>query len=105
MVARSGYTARELRPAPTALLPDPLVLFFLLGLAARLLRSDLKVPEALYEALALYLLLAIGLKGGVELASHPLDGLGAQVAVPQPYWRSQPRELKDLFVGARIGMR
>lgn len=80
MVARSGYTARELRPAPTALLPDPLVLFFLLGLAARLLRSDLKVPEALYEALALYLLLAIGLKGGVELASHPLDGLGAQVA-------------------------
>lgn len=74
MVARSGYTARELQPAPTALLPDPLVLFFLLGLAARLLRSDLRVPEALYEALALYLLLAIGLKGGVELASHPLDG-------------------------------
>jgi hypothetical protein len=61
-------------------LPDPLVLFFLLGLAARLLRSDLRVPEALYEALALYLLLAIGLKGGVELASHPLGALGVQVA-------------------------
>ncbi len=62
------------------MLPDPLVLFFLLGLLARLLRSDLKVPEALYEALALYLLLAIGLKGGVELASHPLGGLGAKIA-------------------------
>jgi len=62
------------------LLPDPLVLFFLLGLVARLLRSDLKLPEALYDALALYLLLAIGLKGGVELASHPLGGLGAKIA-------------------------
>ena len=62
------------------MLPDPLVLFFLLGLAARLLRSDLRVPESLYEALALYLLLAIGLKGGVELASHPLGSLGVQVA-------------------------
>ena len=31
--------------------------------------------------------------------------LGAQVAVPPPYWRSQPRELKDLFAGAAIGMR
>jgi hypothetical protein len=62
------------------LLPDPLVLFFLLGLAARLLRSDLRVPEALYEALSLYLLLAIGLKGGVELATHSTAGLGIQVA-------------------------
>jgi uncharacterized protein len=62
------------------LLPDPLVLFFLLGLAARLARSDLKLPEALYEALSLYLLLAIGLKGGVELASHSLAALAPQVA-------------------------
>jgi hypothetical protein len=80
MAAPNRYTS----PSPAQdfpnLLPDPLVLFFVLGLAARLLRSDLKVPEALYEALALYLLLAIGLKGGVELASHPLGGLGTQVA-------------------------
>lgn len=62
------------------MLPDPVVLFFVLGAAARLLRSDLRLPEALYEALALYLLLAIGLKGGVELASHPLAQLGTQVA-------------------------
>jgi hypothetical protein len=50
---------------------DPVVYFFLLGLAARLLRSDLKLPGVLYESLTIYLLLAIGIKGGVELASHP----------------------------------
>lgn len=80
MVSPSGYTSRETRRHCHELLPDPLVLFFLLGLAARLLRSDLRVPESLYEALALYLLLAIGLKGGVELASHPVAQLGVQVA-------------------------
>ncbi len=51
---------------------DPVVLFFLLGVIARLVRSDLRIPEALYEALSIYLLLAIGLKGGVELARAPL---------------------------------
>jgi hypothetical protein len=50
---------------------DPVVLFFALGVAARLAKSDLRLPEALYEALAIYLLLAIGLKGGVELARQP----------------------------------
>jgi len=61
-------------------LPDPIVLFFLLGFAARLLRSDLRLPESLYEALAFYLLLAIGLKGGVEIASHASAGLLPQAA-------------------------
>ncbi|HEX5639311.1 MAG TPA: sodium-dependent bicarbonate transport family permease, partial [Burkholderiaceae bacterium] len=50
---------------------DPVVLFFALGVLARLAKSDLRLPEALYEALAIYLLLAIGLKGGVELARQP----------------------------------
>ncbi len=36
---------------------------------------------------------------------HAAARLGAQVAVPHQYWRSQPRDLKDLFTGARIGMR
>jgi len=62
------------------LLPDPVVLFFLLGLLARLVRSDLRVPEPLYEALSLYLLIAIGLKGGIELAKHPLAALAPQLA-------------------------
>lgn len=51
---------------------EPVVLFFVLGVAAGLLRSDLKIPGALYEALSIFLLLAIGLKGGVELARHSL---------------------------------
>ncbi len=57
---------------------EPVVVFFLLGLAGGLLRTDLKFPPAVFEALSIYLLLAIGLKGGVELAKHPL----AQAAVP-----------------------
>lgn len=49
---------------------DAIPLFFLLGFAARLARSDLKLPGQLYEALSIYLLLAIGLKGGMELAKQ-----------------------------------
>lgn len=51
---------------------DPAVLFFAAGLLAGLLRADLKIPEVLYETLSIYLLLAIGLKGGVQLATAPL---------------------------------
>ena len=59
---------------------EPVVLFFVLGVCAGLLRSDLKIPGSIYEALSIFILLAIGLKGGVELARHPvselvLDGL------------------------------
>lgn len=49
---------------------DPVVLFFIFGLAAGLLKSDLKLPPALYETLSIVLLLAIGLHGGVELAEQ-----------------------------------
>ena len=49
---------------------DPVILFFLLGVLARLVKSDLRMPEPIYEALSIYLLLALGLKGGVELARH-----------------------------------
>jgi uncharacterized protein len=58
---------------------DPVVLFFLLGVFARLLKSDLRLPEAMYEGLSIYLLLAIGLKGGIELAKHPIGPLLPQV--------------------------
>ena len=51
---------------------EPVVLFFVLGVTAGLLRSDLKLPAALYETLSIFLLVAIGLKGGVELAKNPL---------------------------------
>lgn len=55
--------------------PDPVILFFLLGIVARLLKSDLRLPEPIYEALSVYLLLALGLKGGVELSRHPIGQL------------------------------
>lgn len=51
---------------------DVVVLFFGLGLVARLAGSELKVPRALYETLSIYLLLAIGLKGGVEISRQPV---------------------------------
>lgn len=59
---------------------DVVVWFFLLGVFARLVKSDLRLPEALYETLSIYLLLAIGLKGGIELSRQPLALLGPQVA-------------------------
>lgn len=51
---------------------EPVVLFFVLGATAGLMRSDLKIPSSLYETLSIFLLIAIGLKGGVELAKNPL---------------------------------
>lgn len=51
---------------------EPVILFFLLGAIAGFVRSDLKIPGVLYESLSIFLLLAIGLKGGVELARYPL---------------------------------
>lgn len=50
----------------------PVVLAFVLGALATLLRSDLRMPEALHTGLSIYLLLAIGLRGGGELAHTPL---------------------------------
>lgn len=57
---------------------EPVILFFLLGALAGFVRSELRIPGVLYESLSIFLLLAIGLKGGVELARHPL----AAVALP-----------------------
>lgn len=58
---------------------DVVVLFFLLGLIARLAKSDLRLPDAIYEVLSIYLLLAIGLKGGIELSKHSLGAVLPQV--------------------------
>jgi len=52
---------------------NPVVLFFVFGFMAGVLRSDLKIPQALYDTLSIYLLLSIGMKGGVELSKTPLS--------------------------------
>lgn len=58
---------------------DPVIWFFALGLIAGLARSDLRMPPAIYDLLSMLLLLAIGLKGGVELAKSPFGGLVPQI--------------------------
>lgn len=65
---------------------DPPVLFFVLGLAAIFLRSDLVIPESISKFLSMYLLMAIGFKGGVALSANDISGnmflqLGAAVAM------------------------
>jgi hypothetical protein len=51
---------------------SPMILCFALGLIAALARSDLSVPEAAAKALSLYLLFAIGFKGGAAVADNGL---------------------------------
>jgi len=51
---------------------SPAVLFFVLGLVAALTKSDLKFPEPLYVGLTIYLLTAIGFKGGVAISEAGL---------------------------------
>ena len=69
----------------------PPILFFLLGLIATLVRSDLEVPAQVSKTLSLFLLAAIGFKGGVSLAesgftaavsSTLLAAIAASVIVP-----------------------
>lgn len=60
---------------------DVIILFFALGAFAGLVRADFQLPSELYESLSLYLLLALGLKGGIELARFPLGDVLLQ-AIP-----------------------
>jgi hypothetical protein len=51
----------------------PTILFFVLGLLAAVVRSDLSIPEGAAKFMSLYLLLAIGFKGGHSLAENGLE--------------------------------
>lgn len=74
--------------AVLANLASPVVLFFVLGVVAARLRSDLVVPEAVAKALALYLMMAIGFKGGVSLRTE-------EVGIPM---------LASAFIGIFLGV-
>ena len=50
----------------------PAVLFFALGFLARLIKSDIRIPPDVTKILSIYLLMAIGLHGGYELAKADL---------------------------------
>ncbi len=70
---------------------SPIILSFVLGLLAALARSDLSVPEAIAKGMSIYLLFAIGFKGGASLADHGVDaglvfallaGVGLSAVIP-----------------------
>ena len=57
---------------------NPPVLFFFLGMLAVFFKSDLEIPQPLPKLFSLYLLMAIGFKGGYELAK---SGINNQIAL------------------------
>jgi hypothetical protein len=59
-------------------LTSPVILFFVLGAIASFARSDLSIPESVSKGMSLYLMAAIGLKGGVEVSAA---GLNTQMLV------------------------
>lgn len=70
---------------------NPAILFFLLGMVAVFIKSDLSIPQPVSRFLSYYLLFSIGLKGGMELAENAGDShmyallgiaLGLSVLVP-----------------------
>ncbi|ATX75720.1 MAG: sodium-dependent bicarbonate transport family permease [Reinekea forsetii] len=70
-------------------MPDIVVMFFMLGLVAGIVRSDLAVPKATYQTLSLLLMLTIGLKGGMALYGN----MG---------WQVLPELLTVMALGALI---
>ncbi len=65
---------------------DPAILFFIFGVLAGTVKSNLEIPPAISRFLSLYLLMALGLKGGFALSQsgftpHVLASLGAAMAL------------------------
>ncbi len=60
---------------------SPMVLAFVLGIIAVRVKSDLKIPDQVYDIISVYLLFSIGLKGGFDLAASSLDNFGAAALV------------------------
>lgn len=60
---------------------SPIPLAFALGIVTRLTRSEFSLPKDIYSALSIYLLFALGLRGGVELAHASFDSIIAPAGV------------------------
>lgn len=71
---------------------SPLVLAFVLGMVATLVKSDIEIPEPIIKAISIYLLFSIGLNGGVELAGASLNAFllpalaAIGLALTTPVW-------------------
>jgi uncharacterized protein len=59
---------------------SPIVLAFVLGVITKLIRSEFSLPKDLYSSLGIYLLFAIGIKGGVELGHSTFDAIARPAA-------------------------
>ena len=55
-------------------LTSPVILFFLLGILAGVLKSNLTIPETLSKSVSMYLIMVIGFRGGVELSHNGFGG-------------------------------
>lgn len=62
-------------------LTSPPVLAFVLGLLAVAIGTDLRLPDPVYQAVSIYLLLAIGIKGGVALRESNIADAAAPIAI------------------------
>lgn len=60
---------------------DPVIWFFLFGLFAGAMKSELRLPSQIYDFVSMLLLITIGLKGGIELANQPFNTLLPQMVV------------------------
>jgi uncharacterized protein len=72
---------------------SPVILFFVLGVLAAAVRSDLSIPEPIAKGMSIYLMAAIGLKGGTEVAETGLSSglmlaalLGVALSCVIPVW-------------------
>lgn len=60
---------------------DPIIWFFLFGVIAGILRSELRMPSQVYDFISMVLLLTIGLKGGIELSKQSFGALLPQMSI------------------------
>ena len=77
-----GLLAEDIDLSTIDTLLSPVILFFILGALAAAARSDLSVPEPIAKGMSLYLMAAIGLKGGVQVSAAGMssDMVGAAIA-------------------------
>lgn len=94
---------------------DMTAIFFLMGFIAKALKSDLKVPEGAGQFLSIYLLIAIGLKGGYQVQTAQsfagfhivfLLGLISCLIIPLTYYyvfKKQVSSMNAAALGASFG--
>ncbi len=80
---------------------SPMVLAFVLGIIAVIVNSDLEIPDQIYTIITVYLLLAIGLKGGFDLAKSDIADFIAPAIVTIILGAAMP--VWSFFILNRLG--